>query len=258
MTTPSALRVIQISDLHIHAEPDQVLWGTNVDQGLAAVLRRVRECHWPAEFVLATGDLVHEEREPGYERLQWLLAPLGVPVYCLPGNHDEAAALQQVLTGGPVRRERLISVGNWQFLLLDSSVPGSAGGHLAVGELQFLEQSLAAHPDLYTVVCLHHQPVPVGSAWLDTMRVDNHAEFFAILDRHPRVRAVIWGHIHQVFESRRGNVDLLGAPSTCAQLAPQLAEMAVDTLAPGYRWFELEADGSLRTGVERARWHDGA
>ena len=170
------LRVVQITDMHLMSQPGSKLWGVDVDTNLEAVLQRLKTRHWPVEFILATGDLVNDEGVPAYERLHTFLEPLGVPVYCLPGNHDTPAALEQVLAAGPVRRERHIMAGNWQFILLDSSLPGSTVGHLATSELTFLENTLAAHSQLYAMVCLHHQPLPVGSPWLDTMVVDNGEE----------------------------------------------------------------------------------
>lgn len=245
------LRIVQISDTHIQAQPGGKLWGVDVDANLDAVLRRLQTRHWPVEFILATGDLVHDEGAPAYDRLRALLKPLGVPVYCLPGNHDTSAILQQALAANPVCWRRHVTAGRWQFIFLDSSLPGSDGGHLPLEELTLLENTLAAHPELHALVVLHHQPLPVGTAWLDTMVVDNGADLFAVLDRHPQVRAVVWGHIHHDFTAQRQGVHLLGAPSTCVQFKPATAQPQADSLPPGYRWFELYPDGRLVTGIER-------
>jgi Icc protein len=93
--------------------------------------------------------------------------------------------------------------------------------------------------------------VPIGSPWLDTMMVDNAAEFFAVLDRHPQVRAVLWGHVHQTCDQVRRGVRLLASPSTCIQFQPQSAGFALDEAAPGYRWLELHDSGVIETGVVR-------
>jgi Icc protein len=244
------LRVVQITDMHIMSQPGGKLWGVDVDASLQAVLQRLKTQHGSVELILATGDLVNDEGPLAYERLHAFLLPLGIAVYCLPGNHDRPAVLNQVLAAGPVRRERHIISGNWQFILLDSSLPDSTAGHLAASELAFLENTLTAYSQ-YALVCLHHQPLPIGSPWLDTMVVDNGAELLAIVDRHPQVRAVIWGHIHQAFAAQRGGVALLGTPSTCVQFKPDTADATADSVPPGYRWFELYGDGRLLTGIER-------
>ena len=250
MSTAAPLRVIQISDFHLKTQPGNRLWGVDVDASLNAVLARVQLKHPMPDLVLATGDLVGDDPD-AYHRVRDLMKPLGAPVYCLPGNHDFPAIMSRTLCEGPLRRERHVVVGGWQFILLDSSFPGTPDGHLGYGELALLDTVLVTHPDLYTVVCLHHNPVPSRTAWLDTMMVSNNETLFAILDRYPQVRAVVWGHIHAEFSDMRNSVRLLAAPATCVQFKPNTPEPQVDEVPPGYRWFELHADGTLHTGVER-------
>jgi len=47
-------------------------------------------------------------------------------------------------------------------------------------------------------------------------------------------------------------VQLLASPSTCIQFAAGSEEFAVEPLAPGYRWFELQPTGDFHTDVRRA------
>ncbi len=83
--------------------------------------------------------------------------------------------------------------------------------------------------------------------------VSNHAALFAVLDRYPQVRAVVWGHIHAEFADVRNTVHLLAAPATSVQFKPSAPEPQADDVPPGYRWFEFYTDGTLRTGVERIK-----
>jgi hypothetical protein len=75
----------------------------------------------------------------------------------------------------------------------------------------------------------------------------------AVIDRHPTVRAVLWGHIHQVFDATRNGVRYLGSPSTCIQFRPGVDRMLLDAQLPGARWLLLGNDGGIQTGV--SRWH---
>ena len=93
-------------------------------------------------------------------------------------------------------------------------------------------------------------PAAVGSAWLDAIGLADAAAFWNIVDRHPQVKGVLWGHAHQAFAGRRGNVKLLGTPSTCLQFLPQSDDFAIDTRGPGWRWLELRDDGTLDSAVE--------
>jgi Icc protein len=95
----------------------------------------------------------------------------------------------------------------------------------------------------------------MGSRWLDQVGLENSDELFAVLDRHPQVRALLWGHVHQELDTWRGQVRLLATPSTCAQFKPHADGFAIDERPPGYRWLHLREDGTLDTGVE---WVDEA
>jgi Icc protein len=89
----------------------------------------------------------------------------------------------------------------------------------------------------------------MGSAWLDGVGLRDGDRLMAIVDRHPQVRAIVWGHVHQASDSTHGKVRLLSAPSTCAQFLPNNPYFALDDRPPGYRWLELHPDGSVKTSV---------
>ena len=248
------LKVIQITDTHIQSRPGSRLWGVDVDQSLRAVLEHVRKMHWPVDLILLTGDLVQDEGAAAYKRLLEFMEPLQVPVYCLPGNHDDPTIMAEMLISGQVRYQRHVVHGSWQFIFLDSSLRGTPAGHLGDAELNYLGDALSAFPEQHAMVCLHHHPVIVNTPWLDTMVVDNSDEFFALLGRHAQVRAVIWGHIHQSFARQYNGMHLFATPSTCVQFKPGSADAQDDEISPGYRWFELYPDGSLLTEVERTEY----
>jgi Icc protein len=59
--------------------------------------------------------------------------------------------------------------------------------------------------------------------------------------------------VHQEFRAVRDGLLLLASPSTCVQFAPGSDTFRLDERAPGLRWLELGADGSLETRVERVQ-----
>lgn len=59
------------------------------------------------------------------------------------------------------------------------------------------------------------------------------------------------GHVHQQFEARCGQARIMGTPSTCIQFRPDCDNFELDDKSPGYRWLQLNDDGSIETGVER-------
>ncbi len=244
-----ALRIAQITDTHLYADPDGCLLGLNTRHCLEQVIEHARQ-RQPG-LVVASGDLTHDGSPQAYTLVRECFKSMGVPVYCLPGNHDEAAVMKECMNGNGYNSHSSLLTSGWQLIFLDSSVADSEGGHLTAEELERMEASLLEAGDTPTLIWLHHQPVAIGSRWLDTMAVDNPDDFFAIVDRHPQVRGIIWGHVHQVFNQQRNGVQLLSTPSTCIQFLPGSEDFAIEPVAPGYRWLDLYSDGSFTTGVER-------
>jgi Icc protein len=252
------LLVLQISDTHLYEDPAGRLLGLNTQASLEHTLELAQAVHWPPDLVLATGDLVHDGSAAGYARLHERLTALGVPVYCLPGNHDNQTQLSASLNGNTIRWVTSSSHGAWAIEFVDSNRPGSAAGHIRERELARLRESLGRRTEDHILVCLHHQPVPIGSAWLDSMAIDNAAALFEILDRTPQVKGVLWGHVHQVYEAVRKGVRLLSCPSTCIQFLPQSKHFDLDTQPPGYRWLQLHPDGRIDTGIKRLEYYPNA
>lgn len=243
------LRFIQLTDTHLFDRADGTLRGVNTAQSLAAVVAAVRAREPHIDGVLATGDLSHDGGTPSYRRFVRLLAPLNVPIYCIPGNHDALGVFGCVLKGSQVQSGGRLLANGWQLIFLDSAVPGAVHGHLRPAELARLDAALREHPQMHALICLHHQPVPVESTWLDRLMLDDAGALFQIIDKHPNVRALLWGHIHQDFDAMRDGVRLLAGPSTCIQFKPGCTDFTLDDRPPGYRWLELHSDGRIDTGV---------
>lgn len=245
------LRYVQITDTHLFDRADGTLRGLNTAQSLAAVVAQVRAREPRIDGILATGDLSHDNGTPSYRRLIQLLAPLNAPIYCLPGNHDALGVFGCVLKGSRAQSGGRLLAENWQLVFLDTAVPGAVHGHLRPAELARLDGALKEYPQRHALICLHHQPVPIGSAWMDRLMLDNATAFFEVTDRHPQVRGILWGHVHQTFDTIRNGARLLASPSTCIQFKPGCDDFTLDEPRPGYRWLELQADGSIETGVEQ-------
>jgi Icc protein len=246
------VRLLQLSDPHLFADPDGELRGVNTLASLRRVLDAVRARALAVDAVVCSGDIVNDE-PAGYAHFARELASFGKPVYCIPGNHDDPGELRRALAGPPFQVGGVTDLGNWRLILLDSCVPGQAGGHLSEGELRRLDDALAGS-DRFAMISVHHHPVSMSSRWLDAVGIDNAAALFEVLDAHAHVRLVSWGHVHQCFDDRRRGVRLLATPSTGAQFLPLSANFAIDARPPAYRRLNLRADGTVDTEVI---WIDG-
>lgn len=246
MTRP--LRLVQITDTHLFREQAEDLRGIATLPALRAVLRHAAGAIAGADAVLVTGDVVQDDAG-GYAHFRNEFSGLGKPVLCIPGNHDDVPAMRRALAAAPFVMDPHADLGHWRIVLLDSVKPGEAAGALSATALAGLARSLETSGDRHVLVCLHHHPIDMQSRWLDTVGLDNPEDLFRLLDAHPNVRAVTWGHVHQAWQGQRRGVHLMATPSTCAQFLPASDDFAVDTRPPAYRILELAADGGIQTEV---------
>ena len=244
----AAVRLLQLTDPHLMGDPAASMRGVETLASLRRVLQAVRTDIEAADALLLTGDVVHDDAD-GYAWIRSELGPLGRPVLCIPGNHDEPALMRAALDAPPFRHCGHHDFGAWRIVMLDSALPGEVAGELAPAELARLEAALGAGCPPHALVVLHHQPVPVGSPGLDGVGLRNGPALLATLSRLPAARALLCGHVHQESERRAGRLPAFSTPSTCVQFLPGSASFALDTRGPACRLLELRDDGSIDTRV---------
>jgi Icc protein len=249
----SEINIVQITDTHLGAEPNTPLVGMDTDDSLGAVLALVRARSANPNLLLATGDLSDRGALDAYFRLRTYTRDICEHQFWLLGNHDHAETLRKSAEENVNLLRNDIRIGSWQILMLNSQIPGEVGGRLGPRQQAILEQGLehAAEAGLYTLVCLHHQPQPVGSAWIDSQAVRDADEMFETLVRYKGVKGVLWGHVHQEVDYLYEGVRMLATPSTCIQFAKHSDDFKIDDLPPGYRSLRLLPSGEIETVVHR-------
>ncbi|GKT24068.1 hypothetical protein AVHM3334_13640 [Acidovorax sp. SUPP3334] len=122
------------------------------------------------DAIVITGDLTDFGRSAEYAHLRELLAPLGaVPLYLLPGNHDDRTQLrasfpEHAYLGEEGFVQYRVPVGGLQLIALDTVVPGASEGGLCQARLAWLEQQLEAYHGQPVVIAMHTRPFARSSA----------------------------------------------------------------------------------------------
>lgn len=245
----TSLRLVQLTDPHLFRDPEGCLLGMPTRAGFEAVLALALERSRPHALVV-TGDLVHDESLAGYRLLRERLDATGLPCFCVAGNHDRWSLMRQVLGARALGPIALRELGPWRLVFLDSRLPGETGGRLSAEQFRALDERLSER-QAPTLILLHHHPASVGCHWLDGMGVENGAELIALAQRHPGVRAILFGHIHQAFSAQLDGLSLLGAPATSVQFLPHSPTFALDHAPPGYRELCLHDSGDFDTRILR-------
>jgi 3',5'-cyclic-AMP phosphodiesterase len=224
--------LVQLSDPHIGAE-----WGrADPVAKLAAAVESARDVAPAPDAVLVSGDLAENAADAEYEQLGELLAPLEAPLYVLPGNHDDRRMLRRHFgvpgtDGQPVQYDA--DLGPLRLVVLDSTRPGEDPGELGADRLAWLEATLAAAPDVPTLLALHHPPLAIGVPALDAIGLaaaDRHA-LAEVVEAHPQVRRILGGHVHRTIAAELGGRSVLAAPSTYVQTRLEFGTEAIQLSA---------------------------
>lgn len=102
MSVLSALRLVQLTDLHLFADGEYQLLGLPTTESFQAVLHQVSLLQPQPNLLLLTGDLSQDGKPESYKRLHTALQLLGYSTYWLPGNHDRLLEMEECLAGGVI------------------------------------------------------------------------------------------------------------------------------------------------------------
>lgn len=248
---PSKLRLLQVSDCHLAADPDAPYRGQSAERNLHALTPAV-EAFRPDRLVL-TGDLSEDASPESYARLADWAGRFGCPVAWIPGNHDDRSVMRTPFDAagfeaGPVL-ELGTGAGDWQLVLLDSAWVDEPAGRLTPERLAPLDR---VHPERPTGIFVHHQPVAVGAAWIDKVPLREPEALWNRVGAVPGVRFVAFGHVHQRFRARYRGVRCLAGPSTAANSLPATERFTPGEVTPMARWFVLESGGGWKSGLLEA------
>lgn len=247
------LKLIQITDTHLYRDPRAALLGLNTQQSFEKIVDLIADTRDTPDLIIATGDITQDASVESYHRFVAGIAKLQAPFYWVPGNHDSRRVMQSLAEYHDANTTRIVQ-GNWQILMLDTSVENEVHGYLTETELDRLEQHLSVLPDgvEHSLIFLHHNPVRGTAEWMGDIGLENASVLIDVLTNFPSsVRAVSYGHIHQSLDFKHRGFRFLCTPSTCIQFKPHVEDFELDMQAPAYRWFELHADGRIETAVER-------
>ncbi len=244
----------QLSDSHIGAD-----WGVGDPvAGLVAAVQAVRSLD--PDAVLVTGDLVDNATDAEYEQVRRLLAPLGVPTYVLPGNHDDRATIRRHFglpgAGAEPIQYSVDFGGELRLVVLDSLRPGEDSGSLDRERLAWLDSELAAAPQTPTLVAMHHPPTLSGLAPWDAIGLPDadRDALGVVVGAHRQVRRIVAGHVHHTFTSELAGRPTLTIPSTFVQARLNFASDRLE-LGEGPAGFAVHTvvDGGLVSHIEPVR-----
>lgn len=241
--------VAQISDTHILAPAP----GQPAADLRAECLRLVVEdinARRP-DAVIFTGDTTQHGRPDEYARLRELLAPLAAPLYLVPGNRDDNAAMRVAFSD----HGRLPDAGAFlhyvvedhdvRLVAIDSTAVGERKGVFCEQRQAWLDDVLGSRPDRPTLLFIHHPPFNVDDHYVGGYRRPAEARALAqIVRRHTQVVGLICGHVHWLVETEWAGRAARVMPSIAVDLRKGIDESRAGR-RPIYLLHRVSGDGGI-------------
>jgi Icc protein len=249
MTENQPLRFAQLSDLHLREDTAYLYRDKyNAFENFRKVLTEIEKEKPNLDFLLITGDIADAKEPEVYVMVDKLLRKTALPYYWLPGNHDNPELMDELVPRLSVAPDKSFTGKGIHFILLDSVAKNRKDdfGELWEADLQFLEKELKKNKSRPCVIALHHHLIPTGTAGLDRYILHEVQHFWDITDKYAQVCAVLYGHIHQITENMRKNVQYLSCPSTAYQFK-KTPDIQFEDMPGGYRIIEIDKIGQIKT-----------
>ena len=230
--------IAHLSDTHLDGS----------QQRLQRLLRVVGEtASARADAVVVTGDLADHGTAAEYEQFAAAM-PADRPWLATVGNHDRREPARDCLrpgSSGPL--DGVLDVAGLRLIALDSLVEGADDGRLDAASLAFAAQALDGSPGP-AVIALHHPPVGVGHDLMDRLGLRD-PDGLAGLARHPRLAAILTGHLHTSLAARFAGAPLLGAGGVAStmRLGSRTDPIADGGAAPAFAVHVFDDTGWVRT-----------
>lgn len=221
--------IAQLTDLHIR--PPGMLFADIIDTlgFLRRAVDRVLALDPRPDVVLVTGDLTNDGEPEAYAQIRPELARLPMPVYAIPGNHDDREgmlALEGVaeMGAGNGFRQFVVDLGGLRLIALDSLVPGEGHGAFCPERAAWLEDALARSGTAPLLVMVHHPPGTAGIPFMDRINLRTTPEIDVIFRRHAQhIQRIVCGHVHRPIFYQWQGVPVSVAPCVAHQSMLTLA-----------------------------------
>lgn len=215
--------IAQISDLHCREAGSKALLSCDNNHNVSLAVGRLNGLSPRPDLVIATGDLTSAGRPEQYSALSDLLEPLEIPLFLLPGNHDEYGPLVNAFSNryGIVNDERgyvrtVIDDGPLRLVALDTSVEGHHQGCVPEERAKWLDEVLGNEANKPTLLFMHHPPFETGIWWMDRIGILEGLDLLAeVLGRHSQVIGITAGHLHRNIHATFSGIPVTVCPTTC-------------------------------------------
>lgn len=237
------MKIIQITDTHLFADNERDIFGVKSNLKFEEVMNKViaEDCH-DTDMIFLTGDISQDETAESYQLIIKHLSKLNIPVYWIPGNHDDLDQMETIFKQVKnFNRANKLSFKGWHFIFLNTKIAGREDGELTSSELNRLREELISCPISKKIaIVMHHHPTPVGTPLIDNYILKNSNDFWSIVTG-TKVDLIICGHIHGDYRFKHNNITIESSPATCLQWKKGTKDLKID-MKIGYKTYHFDHD----------------
>lgn len=220
--------IAQISDLHLRTDGRLLKGKVDTVAALGAGIEHLNKLSPRPDLVLATGDLVNKAHKQDYKTMAREFERLEMPVYVIPGNHDDRDMMREYFADKGYLSESspflhyVLDDYPLRLIGLDTKREGHDGGQMCDARLDWLEKTLSAAPERPTMIFMHHPPFITGIGFMDTLEFIGARKMEGIVKGQPQVAGVVCGHIHRPISVAWGGTIACASPSLVFQMTLDL------------------------------------
>jgi 3',5'-cyclic AMP phosphodiesterase CpdA len=265
------MKIIHISDIHIHPEP---ILGLDPVANFRRCLAHVEDNHPDADRIIITGDLAHRGLAESYAQLREMLSASSLQDERRPrlliGNHDSReaflAAFPEAATDANGFVQRTEETGAGTFVYLDTVDAGEHSGRYCAARRQWLDKVLAAcrAASRPAWLFMHHNPTAVHVANADRIGIVDEREMKELLSAYrDTIRHMFFGHCHYTLSGSLSGIPFSAPRSTNHTCWPDFSgiaeRMGYGELQPNYNVCFLDGDDVVVHSIdfldeEKVRW----
>ena len=212
------IKFVQVTDTHYAMDND---YSKEVLEKTIEQINKLKD----VAFVVFTGDNINRPLEDNLVNFVREANKLDVPYYLVFGDHDvykndgmsKADYIKIVKENNlfykPSTPNYVIKKNGFVFIVLDGAkevIPGAVG-YYKDSTLQWLDKQLTKYKK-HPVVILQHYPI-VEPKERKSHRVYKPERYFAVLDKHNNVIAIVSGHYHLNGEQMKDGIYHISTPS---------------------------------------------
>ncbi len=223
MALDSAIKFVQVTDVHFDAEND---YSVKVLEETVKDINKLNN----VSFVIFTGDNLNKPEAQDLDDFVKIINKLKSPYYLVLGNHDvfKSQNLSKERYNEIVRENNIFwfqrkwnyvfKKSGYTFIVVDGAkevIPGPIGYYRA-DTLEWLDKQLTKNKNVPVIIFQHYPIIDAPeftSSRLKTHRTYQPEKYFAVLDKHKNVIALVSGHFHVNSEVMRNGVYHITTPT---------------------------------------------